>query len=88
MLGSSAPVAFAGPDIRAILARPGVLADISTAFDSPAKTIDDWVRVIRTQLWLIDDGARIAAGPGPLVTDDRPRSEYFLLRRRFAFDGG
>ncbi len=38
MLGSSAPVAFAESDIRAVLARPGVLADISSAYDSPART--------------------------------------------------
>jgi hypothetical protein len=44
--------------------------------------------VIGRQLWLIDDGARIAAGPGPLVTDDHPRSEYFLLRRLYGFQGG
>ena len=88
MLGSSAPVAFPDSDIRAILARPGVLADISSAYDSPAKTVDEWVAVIHRQLWLIDDGARVAAGAGPLVTDDRPRSEYFLLRRLYGFRGG
>jgi spermidine synthase len=88
MFGSSAPVAFAESDIRAILAKPGVLADISSAFDSPASTVDEWVAVINRQLWLIDDGARVAAGFGPLVTDDRPRSEYFLLRRLFGFQGG
>ena len=87
MLGSSAPVAFAESDIRAVLARPGVLADISSAYDSPAKTVDDWVRVIAGQIWLVDDRARAAAGPGPLVTDDRPRPEYFLLRRLFGWKG-
>jgi hypothetical protein len=87
MLGSEAPVAFAESDIRAVLARPGVLADISSAFDSPASTIDDWVAVINRQRWLIDDGVRVAAGAGPLVTDDRPRSEYFLLRRLYGLQG-
>jgi predicted membrane-bound spermidine synthase len=81
MLGSSAPIVLPEPEIREVLSRPGVLADISSAYDSPARTIDDWVRVIAGQVWLIDDGARAAAGSGPLVTDDRPRSEYFLLRR-------
>lgn len=41
--------------------------------------------VIHRQLWLVDDGARVAAGAGPLVTDDRRRSEYFLLRRMLGF---
>ena len=39
-------------DIRAVLARPGVLEDISSAFDSPARTIDAWVDVIGRQTWL------------------------------------
>ena len=81
MLGSSEPIAFAESDIRAILARPGVLTDISTAFDSPAKTVDDWVTVIARQTWLTGGDVLATAGRGPLITDDRPRPEYFLLRR-------
>jgi spermidine synthase len=83
MLGSSAPIAFPEADARAILARPGVLDDISTAFDSPAKTVDEWIAVIDRQTWMSGDTVRTYAGPGPLITDDRPRPEYFLLRRLF-----
>jgi spermidine synthase len=83
MLGSSAPIAFEEARIREILARPGVLEDISSAYDSPAKTVDDWVRVIARQTWLTEDAVAAAAGDGPLITDDRPRPEYFLLRRLF-----
>ena len=83
MLGSSRPITFDEANIRAALARPGVLEDISSAYDSPAKTVDDWVNVIKRQTWLTGDAARAQAGPGPLVTDDRPRTEYFLLRRLF-----
>jgi spermidine synthase len=86
MLGASAPISLPESNIRAVLGRPGVLADISSAYDSPAKTLDDWVRVITEKVWLSDDAARTAVGPGPLVTDDRPRSEYFLLRRLFGVD--
>jgi spermidine synthase len=85
MLGSSEPIAFPEADARAILARPGVLDDISSAFDSPAKTVDDWVGVIDRQTWMSGDAARTYAGPGPFITDDRPRPEYFLLRRLFGF---
>ena len=87
MLGSSAPIAFAEADIRAVLARPGVLEDISSAYDSPATTLDDWVQVIARQTWLAGDEVRSYAGPGPLITDDRPRPEYFLLRRLYGFSG-
>ena len=81
MLGSSRPIAFDPARIREILARPGVLTDISSAYDSPATTVDGWIRVIDRQTWVSGDAARAVAGPGPLITDDRPRTEYFLLRR-------
>jgi hypothetical protein len=83
MLGSSQPVAFDPANIREVLARPGILADISSAYDSPEKTIDGWVTVIARQTWLTGDAVRQAAGRGPLITDDHPRPEYFLLRRLF-----
>jgi hypothetical protein len=81
MLGSSAPITLAEADIRAVLARPGVLEDVSSAYDSPAATVDEWVAVIARQIWLTGPAVREAAGAGPLITDDRPRPEYFLLRR-------
>jgi spermidine synthase len=85
MLGSTAPITFGEAETREILGRPGVLADISDAFDAPAKTIDGWIAVIRQQTWVADDAMRAFAGPGPLITDDRPRPEYFLLRRLFGY---
>jgi spermidine synthase len=81
MLGSEEPLEFDADAVRAVLARPGVLEDISSAYDSPARTVDDWVEVVGRQRWLDDDGARAYAGDGPLITDDHPRPEYFLLRR-------
>ena len=83
MLGSSGPITFPEADIRAVLARPGVLDDISSAYDSPATTIDGWVDVIARQTWLTGEAVRDEAGSGPLITDDRPLPEYFLLRRLF-----
>jgi spermidine synthase len=81
MLGSDQPIELGEEAIQAVLARPGVLDDISSAYDSPATTSDAWVEVIERQRWLDDAGARAYGGDGPLITDDRPRPEYFLLRR-------
>jgi predicted membrane-bound spermidine synthase len=81
MLGSMAPIELDPEVTRSVLARPGVLADISSAYDSPASSIEDWLAVIERQTWLSNDAARAYAGDGPLITDDRPRPEYFLLRR-------
>jgi hypothetical protein len=83
MLGSSQPISFPEADIRAVLSRPGVLEDISSAYDSPTRTIDGWIAEINRQTWLTGDSVREEAGPGPLITDDRPLPEYFLLRRVF-----
>ena len=80
MLGSDDPIELAPAAAREVLARPGVLDDISTAFDSPATTVEDWLVEIDRQFWMADDELRAYAGPGPLITDDAPRPEYFLLR--------
>jgi spermidine synthase len=86
MLGSDEPLTFDEATMRAVLARPGVLEDISSAYDSPVKTADAWITKIEQLRWI--DDARIDAftGPGPLITDDRPMTEYFLLRRLFNLD--
>lgn len=81
MLGSTSPVTFPETHIREVLARPGVLEDLSAAYDSPADTVEGWITVIGRQTWLTGAAVRAFAGEGPLVTDDRPLPEYFLLRR-------
>ncbi|MCU0484408.1 MAG: hypothetical protein MUC54_09130, partial [Chloroflexi bacterium] len=77
----SEPVEFAEADIREVLSRPGVLDDLSTAEDSPADTVEGWAELIPTLL--IASGAEVdrVVGPGDIITDDRPLTEYFLLRR-------
>jgi spermidine synthase len=80
MLGSSQPIDLSPEVAREILARPGVLDDISSAYDSPASTVDEWLTVIDDQHWIADDQLRAYVGDGPLITDDQPRPEYFLIR--------
>ena len=81
MLGSEEPLSFGPEAIRTVLGKPGVLEDISSAYDSPASTIEDWVGVIARQTWMEGPAVAAYAGEGPLITDDHPRPEYFLLRR-------
>jgi spermidine synthase len=80
MLGSVEPMSLDPAVAASVLERPGVLEDISSAFDSPASTVDDWLAEIENQTWLMDEELRAYAGTGPLITDDQPRPEYFLLR--------
>ena len=81
MMGSDEPMTFDDAVTREVLGRPGILQDISSAYDSPAKTIDDWVARIDSLRWISDAAIDAFVGPGPLITDDRPLTEYFLLRR-------
>jgi spermidine synthase len=81
MLGSEAPIVIDPVAAASVLARPGVLEDLSGAFDSPARTLDEWSAVISGLPWISGPDVRAFAGDGPLITDDRPLPEYFLLRR-------
>ncbi len=81
MLGAMAQIELTEAAIRDVLSRPGVLDDLSSAFDSPATTVDAWVTEIIGLRWLSGADVDDYAGPGPLITDDDPRPEYFLLRR-------
>jgi spermidine synthase len=83
MIGSDEPIAFEPDVMREVLGRPGILADISSAYDSKESTVDGWIRRIERQVWMTDTEIDAFTGDGPLITDDRPLPEYFLLRRLF-----
>lgn len=81
LFGSSRPVTFAPGAIGSVLARPGITENLSTAFDSPAHDAAAWSQLIPSLVLATGDTVRAGVGPGPVITDDHPRTEYFLLRR-------
>jgi spermidine synthase len=81
LIGSDAPLVFDPAAMDAVLNRPGVLTDLNAGFDAPAQTVADWRTRLLRLAWLTDADARAWAGPGPIITDDRPLPEYFLVRR-------
>jgi len=83
LFGSDQPMAFEDAAIDEVLARPGVLKEISSAYDSKWSTVVGWRNAIHGLVWISDDAVMRFTGPGPLITDDRPLPEYFLLRRMF-----
>lgn len=83
MLGSTGPVSFDAGTMRGVLERPGVLADLESSVDAPVSMADEWLALLQEKFWLDDAGARAFGGEGPLITDDHPLPEYFLLRRLF-----
>src|SRR4029079_19719048 len=83
LFGSDQPMAFDDAAIHEILARPAVLKEISSAYDSRQSTADGWRNLIHSLVCIEDDAVAAFTGDGPLITDDRPMPEYFLLRRMF-----
>ncbi len=81
MLGSERQLELRDETMREVLGRPGVLEDLSGAYDSPESTVEGWIARIRSLVWLEGDEVAAFAGEGELITDDRPLPEYFLLRR-------
>ncbi len=81
MIGSDGSVDLTSAGIAAVLNRPGVLADVNDAPDSRQRTVQQWTDTLLGLTWAAGDQLRAAVGPGPLVTDDHPLPEYFLLRR-------
>ena len=83
MLGSDRPVAFDPANVAAILARPGVTEDLSSAYDSPEHDAAGWATKIPSLVWISGADVARVVGDGPLITDDHPLPEYFLLRHAF-----
>ena len=83
MLGSNDPVSFDPATIQSVLSRPGIIQDLSSARDSPAHDLAGWAAEIPKLIWIQGDQVMKFAGSGPMVTDDRPLPEYFLLRHLF-----
>jgi hypothetical protein len=81
MLGSDGNVDLDDDAIREVLSRPGVLEDVNEAPDAGGRTVDQWVQTIQGLKWASGDELRDAVGDGPLITDDRPLPEYFIIRR-------
>lgn len=85
MLGSDEPIELTTAGIQSVLSRPGVLEDLTTAPDSPpgVTTAEQWEAQILGNVWLSDAGVDQFAAGGTLITDDRPYTEYDLLRSIF-----
>jgi predicted membrane-bound spermidine synthase len=86
MLGSDAPMRFDDQSILQVLGNPRAIDDLAASPDYPRTDGPGWVRAVHRAEWLADDRVAAFTGPGPEITDDRPRSEYFLWRRAFMSD--
>ncbi len=83
IIGSRGPVTLDQAAVAGVLSRAGVVADLDQASDAPVSTLPAWEALIPQQVWLSGPAVARFAGIGPLITDDRPLTEYFLLRHMF-----
>jgi len=79
LLGSDMPFVFDRANLEALLGSPNAMADFATAPDDPKLDGAGWAREIAADNWLNDAQVDTFVGSGPVITDDRPSSEYYLL---------
>jgi spermidine synthase len=78
IMGSQAPINFTEPALRSVFGSKAAQADLAGAPDFPVRSTAQWVSIIRHSPWLTDNQVNAYAGPGPVITDDHPLTEYFL----------
>jgi spermidine synthase len=80
ILGSQAPITFSPAEIQAVFGTPAIHADLLTSPDYPGQySTAQWVSAITHGIWLTDNQVNAYTGAGPLLTDDHPLTEYFML---------
>jgi spermidine synthase len=83
MLGSRDPVTLDPANVADVLARPGILDDLMATNDNPVTNRADWAARIGTMPWITGSQVAAFAANAPVITDDRPITEYFILRYLF-----
>ena len=80
LVGSEAPMSFRTSAIMKVFGSPAAQADLANAPNYRPVPVTSWPSIMHQRLWLAGDHQVDAyAGPGPLLTDDHPLSEYFLI---------
>ena len=85
-LGSNAPMNFDGTTLSSLFGSSQAQADFATAPDDPGLDGAAWADKIRAGDWMNDGAVDAFVGSGPMITDDHPISEYFLIRGLTAKD--
>jgi spermidine synthase len=79
MLGSDSAMIFHASTIEHVFGSAAARADLANAPDYPRVATSSWPRRLHRLVWLTNGQVNAYTGPGPLLTDDHPLSEYFLL---------
>ncbi|MGH7764428.1 MAG: spermidine synthase, partial [Candidatus Dormibacteraceae bacterium] len=86
LMGSDQPLNFDAASLEQYLGTPSAAADFATAPDDSNLDGAGWAQLMMGQEWLKDSQVDAFVGSGPVITDDSPISEYYLLRTLTAKD--
>jgi spermidine synthase len=79
MMGSQLPFSLTPSALTRVLGTPSAQADLRAVPDFGPHSTAAWVSIMRRNTWLTGNQVNRYTGSGPLLTDDHPLSEYFLL---------
>jgi spermidine synthase len=79
MMGSQSPITLQASAITQVFGSPAARADLAGAPDYGPVPTSAWPGIIHKLIWLTNDQVSGHVGKGPLLTDDHPITEYFLL---------
>jgi spermidine synthase len=80
LLGSDRPISWDSATVSQVLGSRQATRDLSSAPDYRGVAGRSWTQLFEQMRWLQDAEVDRFAGTAPLITDDRPRTEYYLLR--------
>jgi spermidine synthase len=86
MLGSDSPITFEEATVTRIMGSTQAAADFSDAPDSNLLPKDPWTVILKSMVWLQDGQVDQFTGDGPMITDDHPLTEYYVLHDLFNHD--
>jgi spermidine synthase len=81
MMGSDEPISSDDATASRILDSPVARDDIAGAPDASALPDEPWPAIVAHMRWLQDEEVDRFVGDGPLITDDRPFTEYYALHQ-------
>jgi spermidine synthase len=81
MLGSDRPIGWDRDTVARVFGSPAASRGIEDAPDYGRVAGRSWPSVLNGMRWMDGEDVDRFAGNAPLITDDHPLTEYFLLRR-------
>jgi spermidine synthase len=83
LLGSDSPISWDAGTVERVLGSPGAARDIGDAPDYWRLGGRPWPSVLNGMRWMDGRDVDRFAGSAPVIRDDRPLTQYFMLRRTF-----